>query len=476
MSIADQVAGFRAAANAFIDRITAMRQAGITFGGKRNLNSVLGYLDVIVYDDYRARYERGGLAGTAVDIFPNATWRGEGGITEDDDPQTETELEKAFRLANETLNLWPACLRADRQASIGGFSIILLGAEGKLSDELPRGKALKYIKTFAGSTYSDRRGASDAIGADVTAHEWDTDPASERFGQPTSYFLRRTSFSSPALQIPVHWTRCIHIPAEGFLDDAVFGPPRLQRVWNHFDELDKVSGGGSEAYWLRANQPTLINIDKDMKLPAGDDTVAALQAQVDNWSNQMSRVIRGKGVNIETGGSDVADFSNPVDCLTTLIAGCLRVPKRILLGSEMGNLASTQDRENWRDQINDRRSSYALPTVLRQLVVRMQKYGYLPLEKKPWQPNWSDVVNLSESEKSAGAESWAAVNQKQGETVFTSDEIRDTWYGLDPLDPSEITTPDVQTEQAQKLEAALRRGGVVSLVIKQPETREKVSA
>lgn len=436
-------AAFRIAANTLLERVQWMRQAGITFGGLRDIYSVLGYARVLTTQDYRDRYARGGLAGRAIDILPNATWRGEGEVIEDDDPKTMTKFEQSFADLNERVGIWPTCLRADKLASIGGFSAILIGAPGVLESELPKGRpeTLAYLMPFAGGVINDTRGQSGSSGADVTIHSWETDSKSPRFGKPNMYQLRRTNMTAPSLMQPVHWTRIVHVPAEGFLDDAVFGPPKLERIWNHLDELDKVSGGGSEAFWLRANQGTLINIDKDMKLPAGDNTVAALQEQVDNFSNQMTRVIRGKGVNIEQFGSDVADFKNPVDCLTTLIAACLGVPKRILMGSEMGELASTQDRENWQDQINDRRTSYARPIVLKPLIDRLSTFGYMAAPAaKDWKPGWANVINLSETEKADGAKKWTDINKMQGEVVFTSDEIRDTWYGKDPLTEEERQT------------------------------------
>lgn len=455
--MSDEAKGLRALTTAFIQRIVQLRQAGITFNGRRNLNSVLGYADLLSYDDYRARYDRGGLAGRAVDILPNATWRGEGEVIEDEDPKTETKFENEFRTLNERIGIWPTCLRADKMSGIGGFSVILLGAEGTLDSELPRGNAdkLKYLMPFSGGLVNDRRGAMDAIGADVTVKDWDTEASSARFGRPLAYNLRRTSMTSPSLQVPVHWTRVIHVPAEGFLDDPVFGPPKLQRPWNYFDDLDKVCGGGAEAFWLRANQPTLINIDKDMKIAPGDDTVAKLQEQADLLANQMTRIIRGRGVNLETAGSDVANFKDPVDAITTLIAGCLSVPKRILLGSEMGELASTQDRENWQDQINDRRTSYALPIVLRPLIMRLQEYGYLaPAER--WSPGWANVINKSETEKADGAKKWSDINAAAGEVVFTDDEIRSYWYGFGTLSEDKRQTLK-SVERADHLSANEKR-------------------
>ena len=78
----------------------------------------------------------------------------------------------------------------------------------------------------------------------------------------------------------------------------------------------------------------------------------------------------------------MANFSNPADAILTQIAGSKAIPKRILTGSEMGELASSQDRDNWKDQINGRQTGYAGPYIVRPLVDRLIKYGYLPTPKK----------------------------------------------------------------------------------------------
>ncbi len=224
--------------------------------------------------------------------------------------------------------------------------------------------------------------------------------------------------------MPIHWSRIIHI-AEGCLDDDIFGQPTLENVYNLLLDLLKVTGGGSEAYWLRASPGLQLDVDKDMTL----DTVEkqALKDQADE-----RRMLRTRGVNVNQLGSDVANFSNPADAIMTQIAGSKGIPRRILQGSEEGSLASDQDRTSWQDQIRGRQEGHAESIIIRPLVDRLIKYGYLPTPTD-YDVVWPDSNILTLPEKSAGALSWAQTNAAQGTPIFTADETRDFWFSMEPL-------------------------------------------
>lgn len=432
----------RAAAGVMLERLAFMREAGITFGGARDLYTVLGYDRIITAKQYRDRYARGGLAKRIVDAFPNATWRGVHDVYEDDDPKTQTAFESAWLALATRLKIWAILQRADKLAGLSHYSVVLIGAEGDYGTELPRGNGtpdgILFLTPFSGGggpgLTQNGSAQSGANYVDATIQELEQDTQSPRFGLPKTYQLRRLDLTSPELQKPVHWSRVLHI-AEDCLDNDVYGIPRLEAVWNLLDDLDKVVGGGAEAFWLRANRGLHFDVDKDAVLTP--DEKAKITEQADEYQHQLRRFIQTRKVTVNELGSDVANFANPSDAILTLIAGTLGIPKRILTGSEMGELASSQDRDNWKDQIAGRQSSHAEPYVLRPLIDRLVAYDYLPKPAKPYQVAWALMETLTEKEKADGATSWADTNQKQGTTVFTEDEIRDKWYRLPPLLPEQ---------------------------------------
>lgn len=437
--LSSQTAEIRAAASVLIERIQWMRQHGISFGGLRDLYEILGYERRITAAQYRERYRRGGIAGRIIDSFSNATWRGGIELLEDEDPKVTTQFEKEVEELNKRIKIWSTLWRVDKLAQQGEYAVLLLGAPGNFDEPLKKGKPdqLVYLTPFSQE--------------DAVIQEWDNDHQSPRFALPTKYQLRRyadsmertmvmqtgraPAFVSPELNKPVHWTRIIHIPAEGILDNEVFGPPALERVWNLLDDLDKITGGGAEAFWLRANQGLHINVDKDLDMKKEEKE--ALKDQADEYQHQMRRMLRTRGVDVNTLGSDVANFSNPADSVLTQIAGAKAIPKRILTGSEMGELASSQDRDNWKDQVDGRQTQYADPYVVRPFFDRLIEFGYLSTPKK-YDTHWAHMQTMTEAEKAEGAEKWADVNQKQGSPVFLSEEIRDKWYKMPPLTDEQI--------------------------------------
>lgn len=443
-----QVAEIRTAASVLLERIAFMRQAGISFNGMRDLYDILGYDRVISPAQYRNRFERGGIAGRIVEAFPNATWRGGVEVVEDDNPEKDTTFELEVKALDEQLKLWTTFRKLDMLAGQGRYACLLIGAGGDLSEELPKGNpgGLLYLTPFSEE--------------DAQIREWDTNSKSERFGLPTRYQLSRlgaanynrtstmggvgVAFTSADLAMPVHWSRIIHV-AENALDSDVFGPPTLERVWNLLDDLDKVTGGGAEAFWLRANQGMQLDIDKDARLDQPE--LDRLKEQADEYQHQIRRMLRTKGVKATPLGSDVANFSNPADAILTQIAGARSIPKRILTGSEMGELASSQDRDNWKDQVNGRQSGYAGPVIVHPTLDRCIKYGYLSKPAKQYKVVWPHIEVMTESDKADGAKKWAETATADGQPVFTGDEIRDKWYAMKPLDKPVIEPEQLQIEK-----------------------------
>lgn len=449
-------AELRAAADVILDRLQFMRQAGLSFEGERDLYLALGYDRTLTVEILRARYARGGIAGRVVDALPKATWRGGLELVEDENPKTDTKFEKAWKEFDKRLKVVPKFQRIDILASLSSYAVLLIGADGAFDVELPKGDGtpdgITALTPFAGglgpqwTSMTNRQGFNSVstIGADATITEFETDVHNPRFGLPKFYRLKRIGLDSPAMGVPVHWSRIIHV-AEELLDDDVFGAPALERVWNLLDDLDKVTGGGAEAFWLRANQGLNINLDAEMDLGGeNSEEMIALKAEIAKYVHRMQRVMKTRGADVKTLGSDVAEFGGNADAILTQIAGAKAIPKRILTGSEMGELASSQDRENWRDQVVGRREGYADPMIVRSLVDRLVDYNYLPTPAKPYVVRFAAITTMTEEEKAAGAQKWAATNAVAKQPVYTVDQIRDYWYGFEPLTPEEVKANTIE--------------------------------
>ena len=492
----DQIAGLpdaviRAASTVLLERMMFARQAGISFHGARDIYEVLGYSRVLDYRRYRAEYMRNGLARRVVDAYPAAVWREGWELFEDEDPNVDTELEKAWKGLNARLSIGSRLQRVHTLALLSTYSVLLIGASGDLSEELPRGKgpdSLLYLTPFSGGggPGGDQLSRSMAMNADASIMTFEVDPQSPRFGMPNTYQLRRTDLSSPLLQRPVHWTRIIHC-AHGLLGDEVYGAPILESVFNLFEDLQKVTGGGAEAFWLRAANALHVDFDKTMGLPPGMSPVAGSKAlpgmsptdvkeireKAEHLQHQIEKVMVTRGATINQLSAQTADFKDPADAIITQIAGTIGIPKRILVGSEAAQLASGQDRQNWNSQVQDYRTSWAFPCLIKPLVDRLIQYNYLPAPQKAneYHVDWPVVADLTEDEKAKYALDLATVNKTQGEVVFKNDEIREMSFKREPLTDAEkqpIAAP--VREQAQATENPDAKPGAPQVPVPQPPT------
>src|SRR5262245_15367090 len=294
------------AASALDSRARLARAIGQTFGGKRDLNETLGYKGPLGIEDYRTRFLRNAVAHRIILAAPKATWRGGGELIEDDSKPEQTPFEKEFEVLAKRLKLWRNWMKADILAGFGQYSGILIGAPGALSSPLTRVKGSDEI-VFMKPLMQDRLLVESVV-------ESSNDP---RFGQPLTYKLSfpRSNFGATTQKVVpftgdkiVHWTRIIHIAED--IEDDTYSVPRLECCWNLLDDLEKVTGGGAEAFWLRANQGLHFDLDKEIELdePGERD----LDDEVDKFMHRMQRYFRSRGMKVTTLGSDVANFQGPV--------------------------------------------------------------------------------------------------------------------------------------------------------------------
>ncbi len=424
----------RAAASDLIGRSLLAQELDLTFDGKRSLTAALGYKKNLTPKDYRDRFERGGIAGTIVEAMPVACWRGGGELVEDDDPDVETPFEAAFTALDDRLHIWEAFRRLDILAGLGRYAVLLIGAPGELDTELPSLRGPQDIWFL--SPFGEQDAKVDRLVEDAT---------NRRFGEPERYSIRRIGVGASANQTKlVHWSRVLHF-ADGVLDDGVYGQPRLMRPWNKLDDLDKVTGGGAEAFWRRADQGLQVDLDPAVQMATGDEI--KLSDEVDEYVHGMRRILRTRGVKVHALGADVANFYQPADAILLQISAITRIPHRILTGSERGELASTQDKTNWNERVSDRRTGECASQIVHPFIERLLQANALPTPVE-YEVRWPEVKNLDDLDKANLAKRYAEVNQAQGETVISSDEIRDRVFSWEPLEETDELDeePDAEGE------------------------------
>ena len=196
--------------------------------------------------------------------------------------------------------------------------------------------------------------------------------------------------------------------------------------------------------------------------------------------HKLRRALAARGGKWERLTSQTPDPTGNASTILDLIAGATGIPKRILIGSERGELASSQDENNWLGRINERREQFAVPVMIRPLLERLILLGVIPAPStSDWSVEWDETDGLTDSERTEIAERKISalekyVNAIGAEQHLTADEFRELVFGLDPLEPSDLSDLDDvdEDEDAQ----ALASGNVTPMLNTKKTVEEETLA
>lgn len=355
-----------------LQRFKLSNMLGKLFGGRRDLYDVFGYTKTITYSAAYARYRRQDIAARVLDALPNALWTNPPIIT-----STNAEWNKVWQDLAVNRGLWDAISRVDRMCGMGDFACLLVGMDQTRKLELPAGMAegrkVLYFQPYCIEALQIETINQNAANPRYLMPETYRVSPSENEESITSNSWRAKMGKLAAFT--VHESRMLHV-AENCLTDSVFGNPRIERIWNLLDDILKVAGGSAETFWLISNRGMQIDVDKEMELSPEDEQ--NLTDEVNEYFNNLRRFIRTRGVKVNTLGADSPDPKNTFDVLISLLSGATGIPKRILLGSEAGQLASGEDRNNWAERIEERRKSFGEPVIIWPLIRLLTNAGVLP--------------------------------------------------------------------------------------------------
>lgn len=408
--------------SAVIGRAQLAAKLGYQYGGDRDIYQALGYKQELTFADYYIRYRRQDIAKAIIDRPISATWRGDLQMLEADDDE-DTEFEKAWRVLNKALGLKSRFARVDRLTSLGKYGVLLLGLDDVRTKEDFRrpvqavqaaqtnaARKLLYVKPL--SEYSAK------------IENWEARTDSERYGLPTVY---RVEIQNPGDKttsiLYAHHSRVIHVPGQ-LLEGEVEGIPELEVVFNRLQDLEKIVGGSAEMFWRGARPGYQGKVDDEYQM--GQDEIDALQEQVDEYEHNLRRMLINRGIDLTSLEQQVADPTNHVDIQIQMISAVTGIPKRILTGSERGELASSQDTNAWLTLIQERREEHAEPCIIRPFVDRCIEYGVLPTPTQAegeYSVNWPDLWAQSDKEKAEVGKTRAEALKSYGSNPTNQDIV-----------------------------------------------------
>lgn len=356
---------------------------GKSFSGDRDLYTALGYTVNPTYENYLARYKRQDIARAIVDAPVRACWRDKPDITESEEDTTKFE-EEWVKLVDSRF-IYHFMSRCDRLCSIGQYAILLLGFDDSadLQEEVGSAKKLLYLMPYG----------EDA----ATIHKWDENSKSERYGKVSEYSINiSVGDGLKTLNKKVHWSRVIHVSLNNLSSD-VYGLPVLEPILNRLQDIELLAGGSAEMFWRGAFPGLSLKVDDEAVL--GKQSEDELEKELQNYLHGLQRYLRLQGINVEAIEQQIADPSPNINILIDLIAAAARIPKRVLMGSERGELASTQDEKIWAKTIDERRQEHCEAMIIRPTIDRLIKVGVLPEPSKGYTVDWPDILTSSDKEK-----------------------------------------------------------------------------
>lgn len=398
-----------------MNRARLAGKLGMQYGADRDVYEALGYPTLLEYDDYNARYWRQDMAKAIIDRPVEATWRGEVTLVETPSSNgTESKLQKAWKELVERLDLKDACIRLDKVSQIGRWGVLLLGfadvsKEGDFANELPAdGQVdLAYVKPF---------GEGNAA-----IKSWEENPNNPRYGLPKVYNISiYNSETKEGRTVAVHYSRILHV-APGLLESEYEGTPTLRPVFNRLMDLEKLTGGSAEMFWRGARPGYQLVVEPDFTLT--QEVKDALQEEWNEYENKLRRVMQLQGAELKALQGQVETPKDHVDVIIQMISASTGIPKRILTGSERGELASSEDKGSWLELIEYRRTEFAAPRIILPFVSMCQGHGVLPqlAKGKRCAVKWEDLWSPSDKQQ-------AEVGRMRAEAIRA--------YGQAPLAPS----------------------------------------
>lgn len=394
-----------------VQRMAQRRQGELD--KRRDLAAEAGWPKDPTVDDFNDLYLTDGYAARVVEVMPLESWQVQPLVYETE-ANTVTKFERAWDEMSSQINgqlgiyggqygspIWEAMMRADILSGIGTFGIILLGLDDSDALETPVvirpgvTRRLAYMRTLSESQ--------------VRIEKYDEDPSSPRFGMPELYAVNlldpsnertqtfRGGLDNPALvNTIVHWTRILHI-ADNRMSSEFFGEPRCKQVLPFIMNLRKIIAGGAEMFYkggwpgiFFSTNPALgsdVSVDMD-----------SFRDQMEQYENSLKKWLFGQGTTAQQLMPGIADPMNHI--LSNIEGICIRLamPKRIFLGSERGELASTQDDQAWNDRVALRQKTHLIPNMIVPFCERLIVLGVLPLPKA-LSIHWPDLESQTAAQK-----------------------------------------------------------------------------
>jgi len=233
----------------------------------------------------------------------------------------------------------------------------------------------------------------------------------------------------------------------------------MQPVYNRLVDLRKLYGGSAEMYWKGAFPGLAIETHPQL----GGDVVidsAAMKTQMEQYMNGLQRYLSLVGQSANSLAPQVVDPTSHINTQIEAICVRLGIPKRIFMGSERGELASSQDDSTWNDRLRHRQSMFITPRLIVPFVDRLITFGVLP-EPKSYYVKWPDLEALTEQEQATVAvtktEALTKYSSGGGESIMIVLDFLTKILGMEQGEAEAVVEAATEALEEQQAEDDLKR-------------------
>lgn len=436
--------------------------AGNSTDGTRNLNEECKYPDPVTLDHLYEMYGRE-LGNRVVSVESEATWETEPELRENEEPRNTPFEDKWEELAFR-VGLFHYLERVDRLSGIGRFGVLYIAFNDGNDPKTP-------VPGIDRNGRQDKRTLDPDLDVSflrafderlVRVVMTEQNKKSPRHGLPTQYEIlfsgdgRDDLVGGVSSEVGgewtrVHWSRILHV-ADNRDASEIFGVPRQKAVYNRLHDLRKILGGSGEMFYRGAFPGISFEMLPEL-VAEGEIDNESLQEQVEQYVQGLRRYLSLRGFTAKSLAPQVADPSKHVEEQLRVLCAILRVPMRVFLGAEAGQLASEQDAKAWNKRIGKRKRTYVEPKIVRPFITLLQTVGVLPAVKA-YRLVWSDPETVSDKDQAdivmKKATALLQYVSSGAETVFPAREFLMLVFGLS-VDQTEMVMRAVEKNKKKYL-------------------------
>ena len=386
-----------------------------------------GYKTELTFLDFLRAYERGGAGHGAVHRILDKCWQERPRIKQPGaDKETAWETKVGTLLGS--FNAWQKLRDFDRRNMVGRYAGLIYRVADGLPLSQPLVRATRLVNLIP--VYEDQ----------LRVSTWNSDPASEQFGEPTmwQYRTRRPGATdtqgAPDRWEDVHPSR-VQIMAEGSVGDFFDGVPLLKAGFNHLVDLEKITGGSAESYLKNSARSLVFKFDANAspqvitQNPDGSSSGQTVREVVETQTRAMNRnqesAIVTQGADVTTLQTTLHDPQPSFEIAANMFAASVQIPYTILFGQQTGRLASDEDKADMIARCKSRQINELTP-MLTELVTRLQAAGLV--DAGEFEIEWPPLDAPGDKEKMELVLKMAEANAKNFPTgmgpTFGQDEMR----------------------------------------------------